>query len=114
MLSKPFTQYVVDCSLRVAMPKVNREALGDAWIAFPPLSEQRKILKWLAGESEGPNETIQCAQRQVSLLREYRSRIVSDVVTGKLDVRKAAEQLPDEPDRGDLVLDERLEEVAAA
>lgn len=35
-------------------------------------------------------------QREISLLREYRTRLIADVVTGKLDVRKAAASLPDE------------------
>ena len=34
--------------------------------------------------------------REVSLLREYRTRLIADVVTGKLDVREAAAGLPDE------------------
>ena len=32
------------------------------------------------------------------LLREYRTRLIADVVTGKLDVREAAARLPDEAD----------------
>ena len=32
--------------------------------------------------------------REIALLREYRTRLIADVVTGKLDVRQAAEQLP--------------------
>ena len=36
------------------------------------------------------------AQRETSLLREYRTRLIADVVTGKLDVREAAARLPDE------------------
>lgn len=36
------------------------------------------------------------AQREIELVREYRARLISDVVTGKLDVREAAAQLPDE------------------
>ena len=35
---------------------------------------------------------------EISLLREYRTRLISDVVTGKLDVREAAARLPDDPD----------------
>ena len=31
-------------------------------------------------------------------MQEYRTRLIADVVTGKLDVREAAAQLPDEPD----------------
>jgi type I restriction enzyme S subunit len=35
-------------------------------------------------------------EREIELLREYRTRLVADVVTGKLDVRPAARQLPAE------------------
>ena len=58
-------------------------------------------------------ERISGVQRQSSLLGEYRTRLISDVVTGKLDVREAAANLPDNPDADDPALDERLEEVAA-
>jgi type I restriction enzyme S subunit len=43
-------------------------------------------------------------------VREYRTRLIADVVTGKLDVREAASRLPDEPEESDT-LDE-LETVA--
>ena len=36
------------------------------------------------------------ARREIDLLREYRTRLIADVVTGKLDVREAAARLPDE------------------
>ncbi|HRZ62630.1 MAG TPA: hypothetical protein P5163_18750 [Rubrivivax sp.] len=48
-------------------------------------------------------ETIAKAQREISLLREYRTRLIGDVVTGKLDVREAAARLPDEGDEPDLL-----------
>jgi type I restriction enzyme S subunit len=35
-------------------------------------------------------------QREISLLREYRTRLIANVVTGKLDVREAAARLPEE------------------
>ena len=41
--------------------------------------------------------------REIELLREYRTRLISDVVTGKLDVRAAAATLPDEPSIDSLV-----------
>ena len=34
-------------------------------------------------------------QQEVDLLREYRTRLIADIVTGKLDVRAAAAQLSD-------------------
>jgi type I restriction enzyme S subunit len=48
-------------------------------------------------------KTIETARREIALLREYRTRLIADVVTGKLDVREAAGRLPDEADEPDLV-----------
>jgi type I restriction enzyme S subunit len=59
---------------------------------------------------------IDNTQREIELLREYRTRLIVDVVTGKLDVRKAAERLPDElaePEPLDE-LDDMLEDDGAA
>ena len=33
-------------------------------------------------------------RRQIDLMNEYRTRLIADVVTGQLDVREAAEELP--------------------
>ena len=41
-------------------------------------------------------EAISATHRDIGLLREYRTRLIADVVTGKLDVREAAAGLPDE------------------
>jgi type I restriction enzyme S subunit len=35
-------------------------------------------------------------EREIELLGEYRTRLVADVATGKLDVREAATRLPDQ------------------
>ena len=49
------------------------------------------------GARTGPgHEAISATHREIGLLREYRTRLIADVVTGKLDVREAAERLPDE------------------
>ncbi|MHB8118115.1 MAG: restriction endonuclease subunit S [Methanothrix sp.] len=41
---------------------------------------------------------ISDTDREIVLLREYRTRLIADVVTGKLDVREAAARWPDEPE----------------
>ena len=41
------------------------------------------------------DDAITRARRQIELLREYRTRLIADVVTGKLDVREAAASLPE-------------------
>ena len=96
LLSQPFTKFAVDTSMRVAMPKVNREALADCCMWYPDSVEQREILKFIAVQKAPIDTAISRLEREIELLREYRTRLVADVVTGKLDVRAAAARLPDE------------------
>ena len=46
------------------------------------------------GQTVEQNTAIARLEREITLLREYRTRLVADVVTGKLDVREGARQLP--------------------
>ncbi|MGB7315468.1 MAG: restriction endonuclease subunit S [Nodosilinea sp.] len=98
LLSEPFTRYAIDCSMRVAMPKLNREALGECWIWYPDLKEQEEILTSIDSSIKPFLAVIEHAQREIDLLQEFRTRLITDVVTGKLDVREAAAHLPAEPD----------------
>ena len=111
ILSGYFSKYVIDCSMRVAMPKINREALGVAWMTIPTLDEQEKIVKYIENELSIIDQTIEKAEIEIELIQEYRTRLVSDVVTGKVDVR--AIEIPDfEPVEADLEImdDEETEE----
>ena len=60
----------------------------------PPLEEQRIIVDVVNKESADTRRAIDLAHSELSLLREYRTRLIADVVTGKLDVREAAARLP--------------------
>lgn len=46
--------------------------------------------------TQSMDRAIASAESEASLLSEYRTRLIADVVTGKLDVRQAAERLPQE------------------
>ncbi|MDE2817531.1 MAG: hypothetical protein OXM03_08585 [Chloroflexota bacterium] len=59
-------------------------------VAFPPLQEQHAISEYLLEATLRIETAITRARRQVELLEEYRTRLIADVVTGKLDVRAAA------------------------
>ena len=89
------------------------EKLRRLRVPFPPVHEQKAIVRQLDRELEQRETVAAAAHSEINLLREYRTRLISDVVTGKLDVREAAENLPEDPDAEDPALDERLEEVAA-
>ena len=72
---------------------------------FPPLAEQKQIADTIVECSRGINATIGDTNETISLLREYRTRLIADVVTGKLDVRAAAANLPDETDESEAADD---------
>ncbi len=48
---------------------------------------QKAIVAWLNSAIETTNITIAKTKRQIDLIREYRTRLIADLVTGKLDVR---------------------------
>ncbi|MGV8991274.1 MAG: restriction endonuclease subunit S [Thiobacillus sp.] len=75
---------------------LNVERIGAMGIPFPPLGEQGNIAKHVEQDTAEFDTAISRLEREIELLREYRTRLVADVVTGKLDVREAAVRLPAE------------------
>lgn len=71
---------------------VTRLALGkhdvkNAVITLPPVDEQKTICKWIADECQPLDDAIARAEEEIKLIREYRDRQITDVVTGQVDVR---------------------------
>ena len=70
----------------------------------PPLEEQSAIVEFLDHAGRRIEAQVSATKRQIDLFREYRSRLIADVVTGKLDVREAAARLPEEEaGTGDII-----------
>ena len=74
------------------------EDFFDIRLPVPSSGEQHAIIEYLDKTTADVDTAIARARRQVELVQEYRTRLISDVVTGKLDVREAAALLPDEAD----------------
>jgi len=74
-------------------------------VVCPPAEEQQAILERVRVETGEATRAISLALREIDLLREYRTRLIADVVTGKLDVREAAARLPDEPEDMEVTAD---------
>ena len=73
-------------------------------MALPSLSEQeRAIIEYVDEATAAIDAAIERTRRQIELLQEYRTRLIADVVTGKLDVREAAAQLVEEDDEVDPI-----------
>ena len=75
--------------------RINVEDIKALLILVPPIAEQGGIASFLDDETKRLDALIWNCRKQQEAMREYRTRLIADVVTGKLDVRKAAAELPD-------------------
>jgi len=86
-------------------PNISQDTIKSLRLPIPPISEQQEIVTYIKKETTLIDKTIARTEREIELIQEYRSRLVSDVVTGKLDVRGI--EIPDfEPVEADLELEE--------
>ena len=78
-----------------AQPKLTQDRLMSISISVPSKAEQDKVIEDTVAATSNLTQGIEHARRQVKLMEEYRTSLIADVVTGKLDVRKATAELPD-------------------
>jgi type I restriction enzyme S subunit len=76
---------------------LNVERIGAMGMPFPSLKEQQRIVERVESETTSFTTTVTRLEREIELLREYRTRLVADVVTGKLDVRGVTLPAESEP-----------------
>ena len=82
-----------------AQPGIYLGFVANIPVPVPPtIQEQVAICDGLRREQSPVDTAITRLEHEITLLREYRTRLIADVVTGKLDVREVAAQLPDEID----------------
>ncbi|MEI6653012.1 MAG: restriction endonuclease subunit S [Chlorobiaceae bacterium] len=82
--------------MTVGLQNLSNQNFYSVRCLVPPVQEQLEIVAHIERETEALNTAISRFEREIELLREYRTRLVADVATGKLDVREAAAKLPDE------------------
>lgn len=68
-------------------PNINQDILRQFRLPFPPLHEQEHIVDYLTDQCAIIDDLIANINKTISLLQEYRTRLVADVVTGQIDVR---------------------------
>lgn len=88
--------------------RINVVDIKSMIVVVPPREEQDAIVGHLDKQTWAIDNKIQRIRLEISLIRQYRTRLTSDVVTGKLDVRAAA-NLP-ELSEDELASEEPLEE----
>lgn len=73
---------------KATIPHFTAEKLGAMEFPRPPIDEQRTIVSFLVEREVRIRSLTQQARKVVDRLREYRSTLITDAVTGKIDVRE--------------------------
>ena len=89
-----FARYLAPIFTGISVPHVSPEQISSFQLAIPSLDEQRGIVDFVHAATETINRLRGTAETEVTLLREVRTRLITDVAYGKLDVREAATHLP--------------------
>jgi len=89
------------------------DRFGQIQVPLPPTTDQLAILAHIANVTRQLAQTIDRTQAEIDLVREYRTRLIADVVTGKLDVREAAARLPAAEEEQEAIEDTELEDEAS-
>ncbi len=76
--------------LRAAQPHLNSEELGNTFMLLPPDFEQSDLVDFIENELLRLNEIKKKVKKEIDLLKEYKTALISEVVTGKVDVREEA------------------------
>lgn len=66
---------------------LSKHDVKNAVIPLPSVDEQKFICHWIEAECSPIDEAVRRAEDEIKLIREYRDRLIADVVTGQVDVR---------------------------
>ena len=105
-----FREYMAPIFTGISVPHLSPQQIKDFRVALTSLAEQRRIVAELVEQTHEHSNAISSNEREITLLREYRTRLIADVVTGKLDVREAAAGLPEPHNANDEQLEQEEEE----
>lgn len=97
-LSTSYYLWLNQIFIQSTIQNVSAEKYKNLLIPLPSLEEQSKIIDYINSETKSFNTVIEQISREIELITEYRTRLIFDVVTGKVDVR-------------DIIVDEIFEEV---
>jgi type I restriction enzyme S subunit len=79
-----------------AQPGIYLKDVSALQIIFPDINTQQSIVATVLEQSKALDVSIKTTRNEIDLLREYRTRLIADVVTGKLDVHSVELPVLDE------------------
>jgi type I restriction enzyme S subunit len=80
-------KFINDLTLSTTVKHLSSSDVKRLRFPVPGEAEQCRIVEWVAKESAPLDDAITRAEEEIRLIREYRDRLIADVVTGQIDVR---------------------------
>ena len=74
-------------SAQSTVPSVRLHMIQNFVVPIPSIDEQRTIASYLDTETAKIDVRIDKRRKQIALLQEYKQALITDAVTGKIDVR---------------------------
>lgn len=84
-------------SSKTALPSMTQTDLYEAKFAIPSKEEQEKNIIYIETETTKIDKTISTIQNEITLVEEYKTALIAEVVTGKIDVRDFKIPTTEEP-----------------
>lgn len=95
--AKSFERQWRNSASTATMPILGVEVIRSTRFWLPDPATQWLVAEEITAILRKADSSIQATQWEISLLQEFRARLVADVVTGQMDVRAVAASLPDAP-----------------
>ncbi len=86
LLSRDFIKKVDDSTYGAKMPRANWQSIGNIPIEYPQIEQQKIITEKLDKDIEAHSSVIRKIEKSITLLQEFKSSLISHVVTGKVKI----------------------------
>ena len=80
---------IINLAIGGGQPNISQNILKDSRVNCPEISEQIRIVQYLDSSTKEVDLVISKTNEEIELLKEYKTALISEVVTGKVDVRNS-------------------------
>lgn len=87
LISRDFIRVVDDSTYGTKMPRANWEFIGNQIISFPNIEQQQQITNLLDNKLGAIDVASQKIEKSIEVLKEFKSTLISSVVTGKIKIK---------------------------
>lgn len=87
--SDPFTVHVELNKTGTTFFGITQDEVGRYKMLLPPITEQEKIVKFIENQTSKIDTSIIKIENEIELMQEYKQALISEAITGKIDVREA-------------------------